>query len=681
MRKRFWSALLLLGFTTLTPGLHAAETPKKIVDGLTNPESVCLGPDGAVYVTEIGESGKDGDGLVTVIKDGKPQPFAKGLNDPKGIVFHKDAFYLTDKTQVVKVDLQGKTSVLVDATAFPKTPKFLNDIAVDSPRGILLVSDSGNLQGKDGAVYRIDLRDKKVTTIASAETIPTLHTPNGVNFDGEEHFLVADFGSGALYRVKFADLSAQQIAEGMDGADGLVWDHFGRLFITSWKTGKTFAIPQPGQKPVLIGEGLQSAADCCVSADGRQLLIPDMKAGTLTSLSTTIPGWEVDESALPVDLQVAFPKLKWTGWDDGSESGQIVPLRPIVLTHANDGSNRVFVATQHGVIHVFENSDNATETKVFLDISKRVRYNDKQNEEGFLGLAFHPKFKENGEFYVFYTDAKAKLTNVVSRFRMKDGVGDPDSEEQLVRFEKPYWNHDGGAIAFGPDGYLYISHGDGGAGGDPHGNGQNLKTLLGKVLRIDVDKKSNGKNYAIPADNPFVGNAEALPEIYAYGLRNVWRMAFDPKTGKLWGGEVGQNLFEEIILIESGGNYGWNLREAFHPFGVKGVGVRKDLIEPIWEYHHDLGKSITGGAVYRGKKIPELQGLYLYSDYVSTRMWALGYDAEKGRVVANHPIDGKNLAVMSFGEDEEGELYVLRTSTDGTGIYRFVKSKKTAAAK
>jgi glucose/arabinose dehydrogenase len=676
MRQRFWSTLVLLGVASITPALVAAEKPKTIVEGLTNPESVCLGPNGGVYVTEIGESGKDGDGQVTLIKDGKPQPFAKGLNDPKGIVFYKDVFFLTDKTQVIKVDLQGKTSVAFDASAFPKTPKFLNDIAVDVPRGILLVSDSGDLQGKDGAVYRIDLRSNKVSTVASAETIPALHTPNGVTFDGEEHFLLADFGSGALYRVKFADLSARQIAEGMDGADGLVWDHYGRLFITSWKTGKTFGIPQPGQKPVLMGEGLQSAADCCVSADGRELLIPDMKAGTLTSLSTTIPGWEVDDSPLPVDLKVAFPKLKWTGWDDGSESGQIIPLRPIVLTHAGDGSNRVFVATQLGVIHVFENSDDATETKVFLDLSKRVRYNDRQNEEGFLGLAFHPKFKENGEFFVFYTDAKAKLTNVVSRFRTKNGVGDPDSEEQLIRYEKPYWNHDGGSIAFGPDGYLYISHGDGGAGGDPHGNGQNLKTLLGKVLRIDVDKKAGGKNYAIPADNPFVNNPDALPEIYAYGLRNVWRMAFDPKTGKLWGGEVGQNLFEEVILIEKGGNYGWNLREAFHPFGPNGVDVRKDLIEPIWEYHHDIGKSITGGAVYRGKKIPELQGLYLYSDYVSTRMWALRYDEAKGRVVANHPIDGKNLAVMSFGEDEEGEMYVLRTTTDGTGIYRFVKASK-----
>ena len=523
-------------------------------------------------------------------------------------------------------------------------------------------------------VYRIDIRLNKIETVANTETIPTLHTPNGVAFDGE-HCLIADFGNGTLTRVNIADRSAEKIAEGMDGADGLVWDYFGRLFITSWKTGKVYGIPRPGEASVLIGEGLKSAADCCLSQDGRQLLIPDMKAGTLTSISTTIPGWEVDESPLPVEPRVAFPNLKWTGWDDGVESGKVNPLRPIVLTHANDGSNRIFVATQQGVIHSLTNSDAVASTKVFLDISDRVRYNDKQNEEGFLGLTFHPKFKQNGEFFVFYTDVKSPMANVVSRFRVKAGdrtVADPKSEEVLMHFEKPFWNHDGGSIAFGPDGYLYISHGDGGSGGDPQENGQNLKTLLGKVLRIDVDRKSAGKTYAVPADNPFVSKADARAEIWAYGLRNVWRMAFDRQTGQLWGADVGQNLFEEIILINAGSNYGWNLRESFHPHGRKGVGVRKDLVEPIWEYHHEVGRSITGGTVYRGKQIPELQGAYLYSDFVSTKMWALRYDPRKGRVIANHPI-ASNLAAFSFGEDEQGEVYVLSASPNGQGIHRLMK--------
>jgi len=403
-----------------------------------------------------------------------------------------------------------------------------------------------------------------------------------------------------------------------------------------------------------------------------------MKSGTLTALSTRIAGWEVDESPVAVQWTPAFAELKWTGWDDGTASGQPTPLRPIVLTHFGDGSNRILVATQQGVVHLIEN-DQAKETKIFLDISSRVRYHDKQNEEGFLGMALHPKFQSNGEVFVFYTDVKAKMANVVSRFRTRANdrtTVDPASEEELIRFEKPFWNHDGGCIAFGPDGYLYISHGDGGAGGDPHENGQNLKTLLGKVLRIDVNRKGDGKNYAIPADNPFVGREEARPEIWAYGLRNVWRMAFDRETGILWGGEVGQNLFEEIILIQKGGNYGWSLREAFHPFGRKGVHVRKDLIEPIWEYHHDVGKSITGGGVYRGRQIPELRGAYVYADYVSTRTWALRYDAARQRVVGNHPIHSERLAVLSFGEDESGELYALIASPSGRGVYKLTKAAK-----
>jgi glucose/arabinose dehydrogenase len=336
----------------------------------------------------------------------------------------------------------------------------------------------------------------------------------------------------------------------------------------------------------------------------------------------------------------------------------------------------VYVATQHGVIHVFDNNDAATETKIFLDISDRVRYREKQNEEGFLGLTFHPKFAQNGEFFVFYTDVKAKMANVVVRFRTKGNdktIADPASGEEIIRIEKPYWNHDGGCVLFGPDGYLYIAHGDGGLGGDPHGNGQKLATFLGKVLRIDVDHKQSGKNYAIPTDNPFVSKEGAFPEVFAYGLRNVWRMAFDDK-GVLWGGEVGQNLFEEIVLIQAGGNYGWNLRESLHPFGRKGVDVRRDLIEPIWEYDHDVGKSITGGFVYNGKQIPELRGAYVYADYVSTKMWALRYDAAKGRVVANQPIASPNLTVMSFGEDGNGELYALVTSASGKGIHRLVKA-------
>jgi glucose/arabinose dehydrogenase len=403
-----------------------------------------------------------------------------------------------------------------------------------------------------------------------------------------------------------------------------------------------------------------------------------MKAGTLTALPTTIKGWEVDKTPLALKTEIAFPNLNWTGWTGADENGIPAPLRPIMLTHFGDGSNRIVVPTQQGVIHVFENDDKATKTEIFMDITDRVRYLDKQNEEGFLGMAFHPKFKQNGEFFVFYTDVKAKMANVVSRFKVSKTdpkKGDPASEEELIRFEKPYWNHDGGTIAFGPDGYLYIHHGDGGAGNDPHENGQNLETLLGKVLRIDVDKKDKGKNYSIPKDNPFVSK-KAAPEIWAYGLRNVWRMAFDRGTGELWAGEVGQNLYEEINILKSGGNYGWNLRESFHPFGVKGVDVNADMVEPLWEYHHDVGKSITGGIVYRGKKLPELTGKYLYADYVSSHVWVLTYDKKLGRVTANREIKSANVPILSFGEDQEGEAYLLTFTQSGQGIYRIVKDAK-----
>jgi glucose/arabinose dehydrogenase len=421
----------------------------------------------------------------------------------------------------------------------------------------------------------------------------------------------------------------------------------------------------------------EQAADLCIDGANKNVLIPDMKAGTLTAVPASIPGWEVDESPLSIGAEVAFPNLEWTGWSPEDESGKVVALRPILLTHAGDGSNRVFVPTQQGVVHVFANDPAAAKTSVFLDITPRIRYLDKQNEEGLLGMAFHPKFKQNGEFFIFYTDVKSRMANVVSRFRVSKSnpnQADPASEEEIIRFEKPYWNHDGGTILFGRDGYLYITHGDGGNFNDPHENGQNLNTLLGKVLRIDVDRKEDGKNYAIPKDNPFAGKKDAKPEIWAYGLRNIWRMAFDRKTGELWAGDVGQNLYEEIDIIKKGGNYGWNIRESLHPFGAKGVDVRPDLIDPIWEYHHDLGKSITGGLVYRGKNIPELDGAYLYADYVSARIWALWYDAAKGRVVANREIKGNGIPIPSFGEDEKGEAYFLVHNATGKGIYRFVKS-------
>jgi glucose/arabinose dehydrogenase len=364
---------------------------------------------------------------------------------------------------------------------------------------------------------------------------------------------------------------------------------------------------------------------------------------------------KIDESPLPLEPVRAFPNLEF--------------IRPLLLTHAGDGSGRVFVCSQLGKIHVFDGADeHAGKTQAFLDLEKQVVYKDKENEEGLLGLAFHPKYKQNGQFFVYYTSTAAPHLSVISRFRVsKDDPNraDPASEEEIMRVKQPFWNHNGGTIIFGPDGYLYVALGDGGLANDPFKNGQKLSTLLGKILRIDVDRKDAGLNYAVPKDNPFVGAKDAAGnargEIWAYGLRNVWRMAFDPATGLLWAGDVGQDTWEEIDLIVRGGNYGWNLREAKHKFGPDGADPRPDLIEPIWEYHHDVGKSITGGQVYRGKKLPQLVGSYLYADYVSGKIWGLRYDDKAKQVVANREIKGNIMPVVSFGEDEAGEAYFMTT--------------------
>jgi glucose/arabinose dehydrogenase/sugar lactone lactonase YvrE len=670
---------LLAAATVLLSAAAAVgrEPPKPLAEGLTNPESVCVAPDGKVYLTTIGEFDKPGDGAVLVLDGGKFVPFASGLDDPKGLAAFQKWLFVADRDRVLRIDGNGKVEVFVGPGAFPSPPKFLNDVVVDPESGTVYVSDSGDLEGSGGAVYRIAVRGGRasgVTAVTDAARLPGLHTPNGLAMDGASHLLLADFGTGALYRVKIAGGSGEKIADGLGGADGLAWDYYGRLFIGDWKNGKVYGIPRPGEKPVLVAEGLQSAADLCYDPANNRLLVPDIKAGTLVPLPTVIPGFEVDETPLDMQTHLAFPNITWTGWSPETPDGKANVFRPIVLTHAGDGSDRIFLATQHGVVHVFPNDDAAKQTKVFLDITDRVRYDDNTNEEGFLGLAFHPRYRETGEFFVFYTPKKEKLVNVVSRFRVsKDDPdrADPDSEEEILRFTKPYWNHDGGTICFGPDGMLYITHGDGGAANDPHDNGQNLNSLLGKVLRIDIDRKDAGRNYAIPNDNPFAGKNGARPEIWAYGLRNVWRMAFDRKTGKLWAADVGQNLYEEVNIIDRGGNYGWNRRESFHPFGPKGVGVNKDMIDPIWEYHHDVGKSITGGSVYRGKKLPELDGHYIYGDYVTTKIWALKYDEAKGRVVANRPIKDRGRPILSFGEDESGEVYLLTTASDGKGVFRF----------
>ena len=402
----------------------------------------------------------------------------------------------------------------------------------------------------------------------------------------------------------------------------------------------------------------------------RNIKIREIKPGQMAS--------DPVDGTLKLKPVVSFPQLKWTDWEPIDNSGRPQSFRPIVLTHAADGSNRIFVATQRGVIHAFENDPNAQKTNVFLDVESKVHYNDKQNEEGLLGFAFHPKYKENGEFFIYYTTREEPQTSIISRFRAskpESNKADAGFEEEILRIKQPFWNHNGGTIAFGPDGMLYVALGDGGAGNDPHGNGQNLSTLLGSILRIDIDNKAEGKAYAIPKDNPFVGKSDARGEIWAHGVRNIWRLSFDRETGALWAADVGQNLWEEINIISRGGNYGWNLREGAHTFGRNGVGPRDSLIEPIWEYDHEVGKSITGGVVYRGKKLPELAGAYIYGDYVSGRLWALKYDETKKKVVSNMAIPSQStMQSISYGEDEAGEVYFSIVTSNGHGIYHFQKA-------
>ena len=335
------------------------------------------------------------------------------------------------------------------------------------------------------------------------------------------------------------------------------------------------------------------------------------------------------------------------------------------MTFPPDGSNRLFVLEQSGRVHGFKNHNAVANTHVALDIQRQVRRNG--NEEGLLGLAFHPDFKSNGQVFLHYTAAGGKRRNVLARFVMDKTRGqiNPASQQIILEIDQPWANHNGGMIAFGPDGYLYIALGDGGAGGDPQNNGQNKATLLGSILRIDVDRRDRGLAYAIPPDNPFVGVSDARGELWAYGLRNVWRFSFDRQTGDLWAGDVGQVKWEEIDFIKKGGNYGWNTWEGNHPF--KPTDKDEPFEKPIIEHSRGQARSITGGYVYRGKQNPSLQGAYIYGDFATGLIWCLRYD---GHQITEHRYITHVPSPSSFGEDQNGEIYI--TSFDGR-IYRLVE--------
>jgi glucose/arabinose dehydrogenase len=301
----------------------------------------------------------------------------------------------------------------------------------------------------------------------------------------------------------------------------------------------------------------------------------------------------------------------------------------------------------------------------FLDISEKISC---CGERGLLGLAFHPQYPENGYFFVNYTDINGDT--VIARFEVSDDRdrAAPDSELKLLGVEQPYANHNGGGIAFGPDGYLYIALGDGGSGGDPLGNAQNTNSLLGKMLRIDV---SPTDGYAVPADNPYTGGGGA-PEVWAYGLRNPWRFSFDRLAGDLFIGDVGQGSWEEIDYLPvgapGGANFGWNYREGSQPFVTAPGADELKMIPPAAEYGRDQGYSVIGGVVYRGEELPEMYGIYYYGDYGSGNIWGLYLD--DGDAWQNRLLFQTGTSITSFGEDESGELYYV--AGDG-GLYKLVK--------
>jgi glucose/arabinose dehydrogenase len=326
---------------------------------------------------------------------------------------------------------------------------------------------------------------------------------------------------------------------------------------------------------------------------------------------------------------------------------------PVFLTQPPGETDRLFVVEQSGAIRILRND--VLLPRPFLDIAALVSSGE---EQGLLSLAFHPDYAQNGYFFVSYTDVDGD-TRIV---RYEVSATDPDSADPatplvILPLDQPYSNHNGGLILFGPDGMLYVGLGDGGSGGDPENRAQNLDSLLGKMLRLNVD---GATPYVIPDDNPFVGNPAARPEIWASGLRNPWRFSFDRVTGDLFIGDVGQNSYEEIDYLPAGSpgptNFGWNYREGAHPFAGEPAG-RVELIDPVAEYGRDQGITVIGGYVYRGSELPEWQGIYLYGDYGTGLIWGLFRDT--GGAWQNSVLFQSGFTITSFGEDESGEIYLV----------------------
>ncbi len=332
--------------------------------------------------------------------------------------------------------------------------------------------------------------------------------------------------------------------------------------------------------------------------------------------------------------------------------------QPVFVTGAGDGSGRLFVVQQTGQIRIVQ-AGNVLATP-FLDLSKLIAC---CGERGLLGLAFHPGYPTDGRFYVYYTDSTADHNLTIAEYRRSStdpNRADPTSARILLRIPHgQFGNHNGGMLAFGPDGMLYAGTGDGGGGGGQLGFTQDLGSLLAKLLRIDVDPPSDGRPYGIPAGNPFVSHAGARPEIWAYGLRNPWRWSFDRLTGDLWIGDVGQDKWEEIDHAAKGAggqDYGWNVMEATHCYSPPSDCNPAGLTPPVAEYYHDVGCAVVGGYVYRGSLFPLLHGAYLFSDNCSGRIWSLDASARGFQKPVQLIDTGRSIS--SFGQDDAGQLYV-----------------------
>lgn len=349
-------------------------------------------------------------------------------------------------------------------------------------------------------------------------------------------------------------------------------------------------------------------------------------------------------------------------------------VNPIAIANAADGSGRIFITLQDGQIVIYDGI-NILPTP-FLDITSLV---SSGGESGLLSTAFHPNYATNGFFFVNYTDTNGDT--VVARYSVSanPNIADPNSAFILLTITQPFGNHNGGQLKFGSDGYLYIGMGDGGSGGDPQNKAQNLTTLLGKMLRIDVD---GGSPFAIPADNPFLGDPGALDEIWALGLRNPWRFSFDRLTGDLFIADVGQSSWEEVNFQPAGSpggeNYGWRLMEGNHCFNPSSNCNSGGLTLPITEYDHSVGCSITGGYRYRGTGHQSLEGVYFYGDFCTGRIWGAIEDGSGGWMTSE--LLDTSFSISTFGEDENGEIYFAHYSSSDGAIYQIVEGNTTSTS-